>query len=51
MSDLNEDMSDSVLDQELGIVRTGSNTGCTDELNGAQLEVKLDSPKLSVIVI
>ena len=42
MSETNGDMTDSVLDAHLGIVTTGSTTGCTDELNQAQLEVKLD---------
>ena len=39
MSD-NASMTDSVLNVALGI--PNSTTGCTDELNKAELEVKLD---------
>ena len=46
-----DDMTDSVLDLELGITRAESNTGLTDELTRAQLEVKLNSPKLGVRAI
>ena len=46
MSDHNDDMTDSVLDAELGIER--STTGCTEELNQAQLEVKLDIKIINV---
>ena len=48
MSDHNDDMTDSVLDRELGIPK--STTGCTDELNQAQLEVKLDIKIINVDV-
>ena len=42
----NDDMTDSVLDAELGIPK--STTGCTEELNQAQLEVKLDIKIINV---
>ena len=39
VSDTEVEMTDSVVDRELGI-ETRSTTGLTDELNGAQVEVK-----------
>ena len=44
----NVEMTDSVLYQELGITNAESTTGLTDELTRAQLEVKLNNPKLGV---
>ena len=46
-----EDMTDSVLDQELGITGAESNTRLTGELDRAQLEVKLNITKLGVRAI
>ena len=42
------DLTDSVLELELGITRDKSTTGLTDELTRAQLEVKLNNLKLGV---
>ena len=49
MADDNESMTDSVLNAHLGIVTTGSTTGCTDELDKAELEVKLDIMNLNFL--
>ena len=40
LSDNEEEMTDSQLDQELGIINATSTTGLTDEIGNAQLEVK-----------
>ena len=47
----NVEMTDSVLDQELGITNAESTTGLTGELDRAQLEVKLDTCVFSLTIL
>ena len=49
MSETNASMTDSVLNAHLGIVTTNSTTGCTDELDKAELEVKLDIMNINIM--
>ena len=48
MSETNASMTDSVLNNHLGI--PNSTTGCTDELDKAELEVKLDILNINNLV-